>query len=264
MITDKLYRSLSAWPGLQRQFARVVKRLPHRRRQVSRYGQILEIDPSEMAGFYLYYEQDYDNYLFEFLSTQVSKFERALDIGAHHGIYTVFLAARIPHVDAFEPDPENADRLEANLKRNHLGQVVVHRACVGLQTGEVHFRQACDVNQGVGSITLDAGGSVSRPCVSLDDFFNDSLPGSCLIKMDIEGGEWLAFQGAQRVFKSSRFPLAILLEVHPEDIARLGGSVEKFANMLNEMGLKISALTPQGLKPLSAGNNFRFWWVTNF
>ena len=81
MITDKLYRSLSAWPGLQRQFARVVKRLPHRRRQVSRYGQILEIDPSEMAGFYLYYEQDYDNYLFEFLSTQVSKFERALDIG---------------------------------------------------------------------------------------------------------------------------------------------------------------------------------------
>ena len=86
MLTDNLYRLMRPLPIVQRKFKRVVYKLPHRRRLINRFGQQLWVDPAEMSGFYLYYEQDYDDYVFEFLSTQVSKYSRALDVGANIGI----------------------------------------------------------------------------------------------------------------------------------------------------------------------------------
>jgi hypothetical protein len=61
------------------------------------------VDPSELHGFYLYYEREYDDYTFSFLGDRLAGFARALDIGANIGVCTSFLAARMDKVDAFEP-----------------------------------------------------------------------------------------------------------------------------------------------------------------
>ncbi len=74
MLTDSIYRSLNSMPELQRQFKRVVLKLPHRQRLVHHFGQQLWVDPSEMHGFYLYYEREYDDYIFNFLSAQATKY----------------------------------------------------------------------------------------------------------------------------------------------------------------------------------------------
>jgi FkbM family methyltransferase len=265
MITNTIYRSMHVVPELQRQFRRVVLRLPHRQRLVNHFGQKLWVDPSELHGFYLYYEQEYDDYIFKFLSTQIAKYQylRALDLGANIGIYTVFLATQIKRVDAFEPEPKVLERLQVNLKLNGLTNVTVHNSCVGKASGTVTFIPPGISNQGIGAIAAATEQGVQRSCISLDDFFSKLPQEACLIKMDIEGGEWLALQGGQRVLTHRKAPLSMLLEVHPEEIQRLGGSVSEVRSLLESMNLQVKGLAPTGLESLDSGKTFRFWWATS-
>lgn len=78
MLTDNLYRLMRPLPVVQHKFKRVLSKLPHRRRLINHFGQQLWVDPAEMSGFCLYYEQDYDDYVFEFLSTQVPKLQQSI------------------------------------------------------------------------------------------------------------------------------------------------------------------------------------------
>src|SRR5437868_5301020 len=123
MISDALYRSLRSLPEIQKQFRRIARRLPHRKRQVRHLGQRLQVDPSELHGYYLYYEREYDDYIFEFLSSRIDRYSQAIDVGANIGIYSVFFGARLKSVEAFEPEQLLLPRLQANLDLNGLANV---------------------------------------------------------------------------------------------------------------------------------------------
>lgn len=263
MLTDTIYRLMRPLPSVQRQFQRVVKKLPHRQRLVQRFGQQLWTDTSELHGFYLYYEREYDDYIFEFLSAQISQYSRALDIGANIGIYTVFLAARLNRVDAFEPEPQVLHRLKGNLELNGLNNVTIHETCVGKTSGTVNFMPPPKNNQGVGQIAAESDEGIQLSCISIDDFLGEPLQEPCLIKMDIEGGEWLALQGGKLVLSQSKAPLSILLEIHPEEIQGLGGTVAGVRELLESMNLQVKGLAPTGLESLDSGKTFRFWWATS-
>jgi len=107
----------------------------------------------------------------------------------------------------------------------------------------------------------------SSHCESLDDFFGDSVGESCwgalLHEMDIEGGEWLASHGARRVLSYPKFPVSLLIEVHPQQITALGGSVPGLNSLLQSMGFQVYALTPAGVQTLTADSNARFWWASS-
>jgi len=261
MVTDSIYRALSRVGNVQSQFKRVLVRLPRRRRQVTRFGQRLWVDPSELHGFYLYYEREYDDYIFNFLENRLRDFDLALDIGANIGVYTSFLAARMGKVDAFEPEIDVVPKLRANLQLNGLSNVRIHEACIAHISGKVHFQAPDKKNQGVGRITEGIG--LEYGSVTLNDFFGGSIRESCFIKMDIEGGEWLALQGADRALSHPKVPVSLLIEVHPEQIMSLGGSVQRLKSLLESMGFDVCALTPEGLQTLPAGLNSRFWWASS-
>jgi FkbM family methyltransferase len=261
MVTDTIYRALRRAPQIQRQFKRVVVRLPHRRRQIVHFGQRLWVDPSELHGFYLYYEREYDDYIFSFLGDRLAGFARALDIGANIGVYTCFLAARMDKVDAFEPEIRVLPKLRANLQLNGLTHVSIHATCISHVSGTVNFERPDKSNEGSGKIAENDG--IEYPCVSLDDFFGDSVAEACFIKMDIEGGEWLALQGARRTLSYPKFPVSFLIEVHPEQLSSFGGSVPGLKSLLQSMGFHVYALMPAGLRSLNAGLNARFWWASS-
>ena len=262
MVTDTIFRALKRSPNLQRQFKRALVRLPSRRRQVVHLGQRLWVDPTELHGFYLYYEREYDDYIFSFLEERLASFTRALDIGANIGVYTSFFAARMSRVDAFEPELRVIPKLRSNLRLNQLENVRIHCACISNLSGKVHFQPPNKQNEGIGRIA-EGNAAVEYPSLSLNDFFGDSIRESCLIKMDIEGGEWLALQGARRVLSHPRIPVSLLLEVHPTEIADLGGSVPELKSLLKAMGFFVYALTPAGLQTISCGLDARFWWASS-
>ncbi|MBE0541137.1 MAG: FkbM family methyltransferase [Verrucomicrobia bacterium] len=260
MITDRIYRLSHAFPILNPFFRRLVFTLPHRQRLVEHFGQRLLVDPSEMHGFYLYYEHAYDDYIFDFIAARTSRFSRALDVGANIGIYTVFLAAHFQRVDAFEPDPSNLERLKKNLDLNQCANVAVHAVCVGDRIGSVGFKRPVAHNQGIGSIAV-AGGDYQVSSTTLDEFFAGQPIQPTLIKMDIEGAEWLASKGMRRVLAEYGMNIAILLETHPERLPDYGGSIVQLKDCFESYGMQVEALTPQGLRPVARPEAERFWWI---
>jgi FkbM family methyltransferase len=262
LLSDVIYHALAPFPRLKRQAARVVRRLPHRQRVVSMRGQSLSIDPSELSGFYLYYEREYDVPIFDFLDTIVGRYSMALDIGANIGIYTCYLAARVARVIAFEPDEENCRSLAENLGRNQLGNVTIERACVGRESGTAKFFTADRRNNGIGSMIEAPGEARGIRCVCLDDLFRPPF-GPCLIKLDIEGAEWLALSGARRLLSAPDVSADILMEVHPDQLRKAGIGLDKLHSLLVEMGYNVSGLDAHGLHALSMQQDGeRFWWAT--
>lgn len=259
MLTDTIYRLMRPWKELQRQFKRVLVRLPHRQRVVTRFGQRICVDPSELHGFYLYYEREYDDHIFQFLCRNLSRYRRALDLGANIGVYTLFLAPQMDRVDAFEPEPLVIEKLRANLALNGVRNVVIHETCVGNVSGNIGFDPPGRSNEGIGKVSAGPAVASVRRCTTLDDFLGDEIKEPCFIKMDVEGAEWLVLQAAQ-VLCRPKVPVAMLVEIHPEEIRRLGGSTAQLRSHLENMGYALHALTASGLHVLN-DSDFRFWWV---
>jgi len=237
-------------------------RLPHRLRKVEHFGQSLLIDPSELHGFYLYYEREYDDPIFQFLEQRMQNYDRVLDVGANIGIYTVFFASRVPRVDAFEPEPRVAGLLRRNLALNSLGNTVVHEVCVSDRTGNVSFLRAGAKNRGIGQITPTAKtGDVRYAAVSLDDFFSIGVTGRQLVKLDVEGAEWLVLQGAQKCLANPDCVFDLLIEVHPEAINGYGGTVAGMEKLLEGLGYTVCQL--DGGHPGGGDlETARFWWAS--
>ena len=261
MLTDSLFHSLRGFPQLQRQLKRLLLHLPSRCRTIEHRRQHLVVDPTELSGYYLYYERVYDPEVFNFLEKVIHRYARVLDIGANIGVYTVFFGARVSRVDAFEPMPEVVARLKKNVKLNTLANVVIHEVCVGLEKGTVQVTLPTQTNSGLGRIALQAG-DLSRPSICLDDFLAGSVTEATLIKMDIEGAEWMALAGAKSILRNRKSQFAILLETHPAEIEEYGGSIQALYKLLVDSGLRVQTISEAGLVEFSPDESPRFWWVS--
>jgi FkbM family methyltransferase len=154
------------------------------------------------------------------------------DVGANVGYYTLISAARAAHVYAFEPVPMIADLLERHLALNHVRNCIVSREAVGAGPGETRFTPVNGRNNGSGHFSTD--GPLTVKITSLDEFSRNHPPPN-LIKMDIEGAEVMALQGASRTISASR--PTIFLATHgnagPECLAILrshGYKIEMLAD----------------------------------
>ena len=131
-----------------------------------------------------------------------------LDIGAQIGLYTL-PAGTVPQLEvyAFEPHPDRLRLLKDNVRLNLLeGQV----HCVGLAvSSQSSVRTLHGDSLGFELIRGDrAGGWEDENTVdtiSLDEWASQAGVGHVdFIKMDIEGWEFYALQGAQRLIQRSR------------------------------------------------------------
>jgi FkbM family methyltransferase len=151
----------------------------------------------------------------------------AYDVGANVGLISLGLADWVGsegRVIAFEAMPENADRLAGNLSLNPTGaRVTLIAAAVGKQMGEAEF--LIHPSGGMGKLNGSAGrnadyaGRVRVPVVSLDGYvFEQGGPAPAVIKIDVEGGEGMVLQGAERILATYQ-PL-LMLELHGPEAAQ--------------------------------------------
>ncbi|WP_313951407.1 FkbM family methyltransferase [Accumulibacter sp.] len=113
---------------------------------------------------------------------------------------------------AFEPDPENYARLSRRMRDMGPGVSGVCLPCgLGAQAELLRF-----ASDGTGASRVSQEGQQIIQCVSIDD----ALPGMrpTLIKLDIEGGEPAALQGAIQTITASRPALAISIYHHPHHL----------------------------------------------
>jgi FkbM family methyltransferase len=131
-----------------------------------------------------------------FLLHMLGRDDVFLDIGANIGSFSV-LEARVcgARCHAFEPAPETAHWLEANVAANRIeDRVTVHRVALGNADGVVAFTKGLDsVNRFATADEVQQEVPIRR----LDDVIAGVNP--TLIKIDVEGYEDEVFAGAEQM-----------------------------------------------------------------
>lgn len=150
------------------------------------------------------------------------------DIGAHIGYYALTSAGLVGPggaVYAFEPDPHNFALLTANVDVNHAPNVVCVHKAVSSRSGRATLFLDRD-NHGAhtlaqANIETAPNGLAEVETVSLDAFFGSLRgPRVGLVKMDVQGAEGWAIDGARELIEQHR--PTILMEFWPGGLRRMG------------------------------------------
>src|SRR6266403_4276189 len=143
-----------------------------------------------------------------------------LDIGAHHGLYTLLAARRVGsngRVVAFEPSPGERRKLALNMRLNRCANVKIEDCALGSSDSEADFFLVDGIETGCNSLRPPNVKEPSRvvrvPVNVLDSCFKlRDIDHVDFIKMDVEGGEWEVLKGAIRLLDRRPRPI-ILCEV---------------------------------------------------
>lgn len=153
-----------------------------------------------------------------------------IDIGANIGFFTMIAAPKGASVHAFEPDPNNYQRLVHNAQLNGFNdsQVKMYPCALGDESGEVVLRRPLNDNYGMSSIVLDfATDGVRVPLKRLDDVLSPPAC-RCVIKVDVEGAELQVLDGAKSFLEKMAPGSLWLVEVHAEDGIDVNAVAERF------------------------------------
>lgn len=197
-------------------------------------------------------------------SAFVSRFVRpgmtVLDIGAHHGFYTLFfskLVGSTGKVVAFEPSPRESRALRLNVGLNRCKNVVIQGLALGNKEGESNLYVVNERETGCNSLQPpalpDATSIVPVHVVSLDQWLAEHHPGSVeFIKLDVEGGELSVLQGAEKLLERLPRPV-ILAEVQDIRTQPWGYRAREIISFLSDKGYRWFSISAVGsLAPLEA------------
>jgi FkbM family methyltransferase len=170
-----------------------------------------------------------------------------LDVGANAGIYSLAALAIQPNaiVHAFEPTPEIVARLRATAKLNGLDHLYVHEAAVFSKNGQAALKRCrgeLGTNEGMNFISRDLGDSGTErvQTVCVDQFCRDhSINHIDLLKLDIQGHEHSALEGAEGLIKSGNIGI-IFLELNWAKSAGTTCAATESIRLLEQGGYRFS------------------------
>lgn len=175
--------------------------------------------------------------------------ETVLDIGANIGFYTLALAQCVGatgRVIAFEPGPLSFGLLTANTMINNYRNVTLVNKAVGAKPGRAFYYSDATAESGsaIGSIDLEYDHPRTRielDVITLDDYFGNTAPSIDYIKMDIEGSEYAALHGMQRLLTANR-DIRMTIEYAPYQILWRDTDLAEFLCFVRGMGFRIHDL----------------------
>jgi len=182
-----------------------------------------------------------------------------LDVGAHHGLYTLLLSKRVDvngRVIAFEPSPRECRRLEKHLRFNRCSNVHVERSAAGSEAGEADLYLVDGFQDWCNSLRPpalpDPTSTVRARVCRIDDVLAEQgISKVDFIKLDVEGGELAALNGATRLLHGESRP-AILAEVQDIRTQPWGYPSREIIRFLIRMDYRWFAIAAKGaLLPIS-------------
>lgn len=185
----------------------------------------------------IYFTQDYEHAELTYLSQHLKADDVFVDIGANIGVYSLIaskLLAAKGKVISFEASAKNYDRLQEHLSLNKAENIKAHHLAIAEKEKEITlYYDAQEANIGMISAYANSNEIGEKiKAVALDDF----LPNQKVdfIKLDIEGGEYDALKGMQKLLQKQNPTL--LIEIEEDIIAKTEYTVEDLINFLKELG----------------------------
>lgn len=136
-----------------------------------------------------------------------SKYPTVLDVGSNKGLWTDILVHNVSNMYLVEPNEMLLSYTAA--KYDHLKHVFYSKKGISKSDGMIEFQFFTDQHNGLSNIVSNPRWGVLMPnrkvieTESIDTFFLADVYID-LLKIDIEGAEWLALQGAEKSLKEKR------------------------------------------------------------
>jgi FkbM family methyltransferase len=192
-----------------------------------------------------------------------------LDIGAHHGLYSLLASMKIGRtgrVFSFEPSPRERRRLRIHLALNLCSNVTVQAMALGSEATESDLFVVQGSQTGCNSLRPPVVGSGTSPVRvqvrTLDAWLQRAKIQSVnFIKLDVEGAELSVLKGAAKLLDNRPRPL-ILAEVQDIRTVPWGYPAKDILNHLQAKGYMWFRLLPDGslgvldLSPQEFDGNF--------
>lgn len=168
------------------------------------WGQLQVPSFGEPISFFLWAEGAYEPEVVRCIARELHSGGTFIDVGANVGALSLQVARQTRDVEilAIEPSQREYRCLEANLRSVPSSRAI--RALAAAQPGALSLAQQPARSFGSNYVAGDGQGT-SIPAITLDSLLDD-LPGDdpLVIKMDIEGYEAMALQGASQLIRERR------------------------------------------------------------
>jgi FkbM family methyltransferase len=185
-----------------------------------------------------------------------------LDIGAHHGLYTLLASRRVGRtgkVVAFEPSPRERKALRFHLKINSCSNVAVQALALSDENTQATLHVVESWAAGCNSLRPPDVPAQTSPVkvqvARLDDWLaKHDISKVDFIKLDVEGAELAVLRGATELLERRPRPV-ILAEVEDTRTAPWNYAAREIVTMLEEREYtwfelsEKGALTPMDTSP---------------
>jgi len=224
----------------------------------ARYGISLRFQTEDAVGRTIYKTGTYEENLSSYLLAQSDIPDDGifLDVGANIGWYSLLMAKYLTpssRIFSFEPDTTNVSLLRENMKLNQCTNIHIANKALGKERGVATLYLYPGKNRGRHSL-IDLDGNqdfIEVEVVSLDEYLEDQgvdFSKISLMKIDIEGFEYPAFQGAPKVLSSVP---RVLAEFSPEYMKRGGFDPIELIELMESNGFQAHHILPNQLVPVS-------------
>lgn len=185
----------------------------------------------------------YEPFETELFKKEIKEGDNVVDIGANIGYYTLIFAKLVGKngmVFAFEPDPLNFAILKKNIEINGYKNVILIQKAISNKNGKLNLY--LNENNG-GDHRLYAPKNEKRKAiivesVRIDDYFKDFKKDINLIKIDIQGAEWEAIQGMDKLLNQNK-KINLVTEFWPRGLKRGGINPREYIKFLKDKNFKI-------------------------
>lgn len=155
----------------------------------------------------------------------LKKKSNCLVLGGHIGALIIPLAKLCKELTVFEANPRSFDLLSKNIQLNNIANVLAYNKAVNDENKLIKFLVSKHNSGGSKRfpVILDKGYFYDNPeeitieSVVLDQFLN--VKSFDLIFVDIEGSEYFAFKGMQKIFKKSKVLITEFVPHHLKNVS---------------------------------------------
>jgi len=204
-------------------------------------GLRFRVHTGEETGRRMFYYNQYERLQEDAFLDLLRPKALVFDIGANMGLFSLLAASRGAQVISFEPSRLLASRFRENVELNGVANVRLMAEAVSDRSGSISFYETRSGNCGVGRVFGFGHGHNASPSYTVPtntlDFYVARVGMPSLVKMDIEGAEWLVLNGAGETLGRSDAP-DFLIEFHPQEIQALSGSMESCLQKLAGCGFQ--------------------------
>lgn len=195
---------------------------------------------------------EYENDVRELLINRLDDCRDAIDIGANIGLFSVVIAKTLSKgrkVLAIEPTPGAISLLQKNIEHNNVtDSILVFQGAVSDHSGsvEIHVTEGNEEYSSIGesivheSIKGHRSEKVSVDCTTLDALVDKYKLNPGLIKIDVEGAEFLVLEGAKSTLQ--KYHPVVIFECFDKLIANFAVSFKDITNYFEGMGYRVTAL----------------------